>query len=344
MIDLLYIKNNIGEIMKNIFLESTPKIDGHCEGAKRPKQSPKVKIKTRLLRQKTSRNDVHLRFLRWLVAIFFLTTYGIAQHSIDTAAQQIVQNELAFSQMAVQKGTRTAFLEFLSNDCLMFNPLPVNGMKLYRSLVERKGILCWKPTYVEISASGDFGISTGPWEYRRESIGDTAVWYGHFFSIWKKESDSKWKVILDDGHSYEKSEMKNEELSIVIPKNIVVNKNLFSDEERASLLETENLFCKTIQESGTESGLVKYSSENIRMYRANMFPVKGRQNAIKNIKQDKSSIIYHPLAAQISSACDLGFTYGFAISSEKDTSSFVRVWRKEKEWKIAFDILGSFKK
>jgi ketosteroid isomerase-like protein len=264
--------------------------------------------------------------------------------SIDSAAHQIIQNELAFSHMAVQKGTRTAFLEFLSNDCLMFTPLPVNGMKLYQNVAERKGILSWKPTYVEISTSEDFGISTGPWEYRKESISDTAIRYGHFFSIWKKESSGKWKVILDDGLSYGKSELKNEELSIVKPKNIQSKNSHSLENERVAMLDTENLFCNAIQESGIELAMTKYSSENIRLYRADKFPIKGKLNVQKNSKQDNSSILYNPLEAQISSAGDLGFTCGIAISSEKDTSNFVRVWRKEKGWKIAFDILGAFKK
>lgn len=272
------------------------------------------------------------------VCMLLFAPLCVAQVHLDRAARQIAENEIAFSRFAVEKGIRTSFLAFLSDDCVMFNPLPVNGKELYRNGPERKNILSWKPTRVEIAASGDYGFSTGPWEIRTAK-NDTPAAYGHFFSIWKKEKNGDWKVALDLGISYPKEKMEQEALQI---RTSTQHKNATKTNSNITLLEIEKSFSRTAAVRSLTDAYEHYASEKIRVYRDGHFPAEGKTKGKDLATLDAKNSSFTALAANTASSGDLGYTYGVAVTPEKDSSLFVRVWRLEKEWKIAIDILKPF--
>src|ERR1043166_776999 len=78
----------------------------------------------------------------------------------------LVEMEHAFAKAAATKGTRDAFLEFLADDGIIFQPAPVNGKKYWTERQPRKGLLSWEPAFGAVSGAGDLGYTTGPWEFR----------------------------------------------------------------------------------------------------------------------------------------------------------------------------------
>jgi ketosteroid isomerase-like protein len=59
--------------------------------------------------------------------------------------------------------------------------------------------LTWAPTRADIAASGDLGWTTGTWEVR--SSPDAAPsGRGLYVSIWRKQPDGSWKVVMDLGN------------------------------------------------------------------------------------------------------------------------------------------------
>ena len=61
--------------------------------------------------------------------------------------------------------------------------------------------LAWKPTFAEISRSGDLGYTTGTYESRgKDAQGKPTLRTGRYVTIWKKQADGSWKVVLDTGH------------------------------------------------------------------------------------------------------------------------------------------------
>ncbi len=273
------------------------------------------------------------------VCVLLLTSFCAAQADLAGTAQEIAENELAFSRMAVEQGINAAFLEYLADDCVMFTPMPVNGKALYRNRPERKNILSWKPVLVEIAASGDVGFSTGPWEMHTTK-NDTPAAYGHFFSIWKKQQNGKWKVALDLGISYHKEKKEREELLI---RTSAHTKNATKTNGNTTVLKIEKSFSGTAAVRSLTDAYEHYASEKIRVYRDGYFPAEGETNGMELATADAKRYAFSPLAVSTASSGDLGYAYGVAVTPEKDSSLFVRVWRLEKEWKIAIDILKSFK-
>ena len=59
----------------------------------------------------------------------------------------------------------------------------------------------WQPRQGDISKSGDLGYTTGRWTSRsKDAQGNPAVRTGRYVTIWKKQADKSWKVVLDTGN------------------------------------------------------------------------------------------------------------------------------------------------
>jgi len=58
--------------------------------------------------------------------------------------------------------------------------------------------LSWKPSMVEVSASGDMGYTIGTYELKlQDPKGNLIADNGKYMTVWKKQSDGTWKVIAD---------------------------------------------------------------------------------------------------------------------------------------------------
>jgi len=62
--------------------------------------------------------------------------------------------------------------------------------------------LTWTPVKAEMAASGDLGYTYGNYVYTaKNKEGRLVVNYGKYTSIWKKQRDGQWKVVVDMGNS-----------------------------------------------------------------------------------------------------------------------------------------------
>jgi ketosteroid isomerase-like protein len=58
--------------------------------------------------------------------------------------------------------------------------------------------LVWTPTDGVMSPAGDMGYTWGHYEGRsKDKDGNTKVMSGRYLTIWRKEGDGSWKVLLD---------------------------------------------------------------------------------------------------------------------------------------------------
>jgi uncharacterized protein (TIGR02246 family) len=69
-------------------------------------------------------------------------------------------------------------------------------------LDDKNNRLTWSPVHVAVSASGDLAYSFGNYEFRSVGKdGKPTVEHGKYTTIWKKQKDGKWKVVLDMGNA-----------------------------------------------------------------------------------------------------------------------------------------------
>lgn len=246
----------------------------------------------------------------------------------------LVQMEHDFARAAAMKGTRDAFLEFLADDGIIFQPGPVNGKKWWTEQSPRKGLLSWTPVFADVSRAGDLGYTTGPWEFRPNGPDDQPVAFGQYFTIWKKQNNGLWKAVLDRGVGSKKPFPAkivqfplNDEESADKPKG-----DYAAGRER--LLKLEREFSERSASKGAVSAFESYLADDARLLRQDVSYITNKNAAMVLVSGLAGRLTWQPVFADISRSGDLGYTYGTFELKNRDTvverGSYVRFWKKGK--------------
>lgn len=257
----------------------------------------------------------------------------------------LVQAEHDFAKAAATKGTRDAFLEFLADDGILFQPAPVNGKKLWSERQPRKGLLSWEPVFADVSRFGDLGYTTGPWEFRPNGPDDQPVAFGQYFTIWKKQGDGSWKAVLDRGVGSEKAFPAKVLTFPIDDEESTSNGNFNVVGGRASLMKLETEFSERSAKKGSLDAFEFYLAEDTRMLRENVAPAVGKGNATVLVSGRQGTLSWVPTAGDVSQSGDMGYTYGTfefkSGSAEPERGSYVRVWKKQSgKWKVVMDVMS----
>jgi len=141
-----------------------------------------------------------------LVALLALASSLARAESVDLEsakrAIRIADLELA---KAVTDRSLQSFVAYVDDDAIFFGKDVARGKNAVSKawlpfFTDRSLFLKWHPTQVEISSSGDLGYSIGEYErIGKDASGYPATATGNYVSIWRKQSDGRWKVVLDIG-------------------------------------------------------------------------------------------------------------------------------------------------
>ncbi|UCF69251.1 MAG: nuclear transport factor 2 family protein [Acidobacteriota bacterium] len=68
----------------------------------------------------------------------------------------------------------------------------------WEQLISMPGFeLQWKATNAQVAEAGDMGYTIGTYELAVEQEGASMVTVGKYVTLWRKQSDGSWKVIVD---------------------------------------------------------------------------------------------------------------------------------------------------
>jgi ketosteroid isomerase-like protein len=117
------------------------------------------------------------------------------------------QLEGEFMKAAADKGS-AGYMSYYADDAVeVSNNSPliegkVNIAKDMGFLDDKNNQLIWTPVGADISGSSDLGYTYGTYEFHsKNKDGKLAIEYGKYTSIWKKQKDGSWKVVLDMGNA-----------------------------------------------------------------------------------------------------------------------------------------------
>jgi ketosteroid isomerase-like protein len=122
-------------------------------------------------------------------------------------AETLRQLEAEFMRAASERGA-SGYMAYYADDAVELpNGAPAiqgktNISKTMSFLDDKNNHLTWAPVGADISSSADLGYTYGTFEFR--SIGKDgrpSVEHGKYTSIWKKQMDGSWKVVLDMGNA-----------------------------------------------------------------------------------------------------------------------------------------------
>lgn len=115
------------------------------------------------------------------------------------AKTQVTATERAFAKTMADRDHQ-AFADFISADAVFFSgPKPLHGKQQVvdywaRFYATPAAPFSWEPRQVEVLASGDLALSSGP---VRDATGkDIAT----FTSVWRKEAPNTWRIVFDKGN------------------------------------------------------------------------------------------------------------------------------------------------
>ena len=121
-----------------------------------------------------------------------------AMHNLD-----LIDADKSFSALSKEKGMKLAYIDFIDSNGVLLRPdyAPIIGANAIDFLIRQddKGYsLSWNPQYAEVAESGELGYTYGVYAIRPNNM-DTVI-YGTYTSIWKKQLDGKWKLLLNSGN------------------------------------------------------------------------------------------------------------------------------------------------
>lgn len=279
------------------------------------------------------------------LASLALTMAAIASEERLTPAQRaLVEAERAFVRLAAERGFRDSFYEYFAEDGIGFNPHPFR-MKVYLasqpSAPSPWGVV-WAPVYGDIANSGDLGWNTGPVVYPgRDGQPDR---HGLFFSVWKRQADGNWKVVLDIGTDTPSAVVPLDapfETSYRPAAGAVHDVDVAAEVERLLAVEREFLATASAESLGRAYG--SRLSDEARVHRPATMPVVGRAALDTWTNAQAIRLSGAPLAADVAASGDLGYAYGY-YENEGATSGagyFARVWKRnaQGDWRIVFDTI-----
>jgi ketosteroid isomerase-like protein len=261
-----------------------------------------------------------------------------AETPAANAMRAMVEAEKKFYQTGQEQGTRAAFLSFLADDAIIFQPGPVNGKEAWRKRSETGLDLIWEPAFAAIAGSGDFGYDTGPAKWRAKKTDEKFTGHGHFVSIWKKQKDGSWKVALDCGIEHPEPTGKPETLRTVVqngseppPTPEMVGKFWAG---------TQQKFADAAKSDST-AAVLEFAADEIRVYRDGHFPSVGKEAAHDSLTESTGNI-FEMIGGEVSSYADLAYTYGkYSTVRDKGTEEghYLHIWQTDKAgvWKLVLD-------
>jgi ketosteroid isomerase-like protein len=126
----------------------------------------------------------------------------LADTTIMPGKSLLLDLEAKFAKATAEGGGKAFATWFAEDGVSLANGLaPVHG----RNAIAKQATwspkdyqLLWTPTDAVMSPTGDMGYTWGHYDgHSRDADGSAKVTSGRYLTIWRKEPDGSWKVVLD---------------------------------------------------------------------------------------------------------------------------------------------------
>jgi ketosteroid isomerase-like protein len=286
------------------------------------------------------------------LCLFALAFTGLPQDKdLPPAQAELVNTERAFAKLAVERGVRDSFITYFADDGVGFSPQPY---KVKETLSQSPApatrpttVLNWAPIYGDIAQAGDLGWNTGPFVVEDISPEKKPTRHGMFFSVWKKQSDGNWRVVVDLGGATP---------AAVAPLNAPFRAarrmsskrpaaSVNVEEEVAGLLKLERELFATAKASSLGQAYKKWLSDDARVHRPNAMPTVGKDALQAWLAQQTMTLSGEPIKADVARSGDLGYAYGsYELGGAKpERGYYARVWKRDAkgQWRIVMDVVNA---
>ena len=137
-----------------------------------------------------------------IAAALLVTAFVTGQDAMPRDLTAMADTERAFAKAATVKGWRDAFLEYFADDAVAIGLKATSakeGLLKQPSTPFSEFELVWEPRLGDVAASGELGWLTGPSIATNHAVKDAKPRYGCYLSLWRKQPDGQWRVLIDVG-------------------------------------------------------------------------------------------------------------------------------------------------
>lgn len=254
--------------------------------------------------------------------------------------QAMVDAERSFGNMAIEKGAKAAYLQYLADDSIIFRPDAVKGKDYWNLQKEAsvKSVLKRMMAYADISANGLLGYTVGTWEQTTPDPKTPIRKVGQYVTIWSKKPDGKFKAIIDISTEFD--EAAPPVGAPVLATNLAkdINKRRWSAADPSMKFLKEGML-----NGGLGSAFDEWAAEDVRLIIEENPPIFGKDNAVKAMKKYIS--VAFPRKVSLLEAADLAYAWNpceYANSQEgMERGNCLNVWKlRNKKWYITLGVFA----
>lgn len=282
--------------------------------------------------------------LSLVAAILTASLFAQRGDDVPDALSMMLHTERAFAARALTVGWKSAFFEYFADDAIGFQGTTAGFAKeqIRRRPDPPSGErLVWEPRYGDIAASGELGYLTGPVQTTVPTRGGDRTRHSLYASIWKRQRDGSFKVMLDVGvptpraatfaagftrapHAARFNGAITERTPTLGAADSVLNSDLRTSQQRAY---RDRL------------------APGARMYRPDRMPAIGERAIVAAVAGRPTYSEIDSRFSESAASGDLGYTWGsYVVGGRKapvEYGFYARVWvrARDGQWKVALDVL-----
>jgi ketosteroid isomerase-like protein len=288
-----------------------------------------------------------VRATRTSILIVVLATAGLSGQSseLPQSLTQMVDAEKAFAARALVVGWKQAFLEYFAPDAIGFDQgqAGLAREQLAKAPDPPQDLqLIWEPRFGDIAASGDLGYLTGPVRNVRASRDGGKPRYSNYMSVWKRQRDGSFKVVMDAGINTPGP------VTFAPGFTRAPQANRFTgdyDETTPPLATADGLLNAELRRDQARAYRPNLTA-SARLHRPNVMPIVGDKRILQWLATQPAFAATDTRYTEAAKSGDLGYSWGTystggARGSKAATGFYVRVWVRERngQWKVALDVL-----
>jgi ketosteroid isomerase-like protein len=273
-----------------------------------------------------------------------------------TPFEAMADTERAFARRALEAGWKQAFLDYFAEEAVGFQAGEVGLAKtqIAKNPDPPAGFtMAWEPRHGDMSGSGELGFLTGPVLSQAEGRPPRHQVYA---SIWKRQRDGTFKVVLDVGVPTPRAAA----FSPGLERAALTNR--FSgdyDDRTPPLAAADNVLNSALRASQAR-GYRGRLAPNARLHRPGVQPLVGETRILAWLAGQPRFRLGDGRYAESARSGDLGYTWGTyqlvrpvaaapagsppgrgAQAVRVEEGFYARVWTRERtgQWRVALDVL-----
>jgi ketosteroid isomerase-like protein len=287
-----------------------------------------------------------VRATRTCVVIVVLATASLSAQSseLPQSLTQMIETEKAFAARALVVGWKQAFLEYFAPDAIGFDQGQAGPAReqLANAPDPPPDLqLIWEPRFGDIAGSGDLGYLTGPVRSVRASRDGGKPRYSNYASVWKRQRDGSFKVVMDVGINTPGA------VSFAPGFTRAPQANRFTgdyDDSTPPLATADGLLNAELRRDQARA-YRPLLAPSARLHRQNLMPMVGDKRILQWLASQPAFATADTRYTEAAKSGDLGYSWGtYSTKGARGASAagfYVRVWVRERngQWKVALDVL-----